>query len=178
MPNETDRPPAPGIPSIGPEDFKNFPRWDRVIPDFSKPNARFVAIPGSSGSSTTFVRSGFVRAYRLELHPMKMGNSTQPLPFFRMTLVDNAPGAPGSDVNPEEFVLVRNWTIPGVDLDANSNQPTVTYGNVEQAIVATAKDAMLHGKAVTVIWQYPVNSAFDDVDTSGPKIITVLQISR
>jgi hypothetical protein len=128
------------------------------------------------------VRSGYILDYQLELHPMQMGNAiglnlNRPSPFFRITVVDNAPGS-APDANPEEFVLVRNWTMSGIDLDANGNVATVTYGNVEQGIVATAKDALLHGKPITVTWQYPINARVDDVDTTGPKLIAILQMSR
>jgi hypothetical protein len=90
------------------------------------------------------VKTGYVQNYKLELHELVTGTTTQA--YFSVTVSDDL----GGTTNPATFVLQRNIVSKIVDCDTSGNPWAVSYGNVQQAIIATLKDALLNDKEVTV----------------------------
>ncbi len=96
-------------------------------------------------ASTEVVKKpGYVKSYKLELH-------TKPVPFteegvfFSVVVTDDEAGA-----NPETYILEQPINSDVVDLSPSGDLWAISYGNVNQGIIATLKDALLHGKKVTV----------------------------
>jgi hypothetical protein len=113
-----------------------------------------------------------VLEYQVELHEPIAAPHVWQLepPFFRLTLVDSLDGT----MNSEEYILVRKHTAKLVDRNFNGDVLTVGYGNVEQAMVATVKEALVHSKRLTVGWEDEIR-----VDTpTGRKILLLVRLSR
>ena len=164
-----NKPSMPGGDFPRPDDFR--------VPDFTKP---IDPVPGDIGSGPAWqpadkpIRAGYVLEYQLELHNPMLAAARFPIvddsPFFRFTLVD----APDAAANPEEYLLLRTHTAVTMDRVANGDPLTVTYGNVEQAIVATVKDALLHSKKVTVGWEPEMKGT----NPTGRRIVGFVRLSR
>jgi len=144
-------PGKPGIPDFIP-DREDIIRAKGLIPRIPAADTRRPVTQSSTPVvEPSGIRSGYVLTYLLELHTPSERLTQKKLvpPFFTVTIVDSI----AQPDNPEDFILVRNHVVQYVDYDTNGDFPTVTYGNVEQAIVATLKDALVQGKQVSVLWQ-------------------------
>jgi hypothetical protein len=86
-------------------------------------------------------KTGYIQSYRLEANIHVDAHPE----FFSVTVADDIAGQ-----NPEIFILER---IIGSNVDRNvdgSDVYAVSFGNVEQAMIATIKHALLHQKRVRI----------------------------
>ena len=90
-------------------------------------------------------KTGYVQSYKLELHRSPK-SFTEESVFFSVVIADDKMG----QQNLETYILERLIISDDVDRDPGGGMWTVSYGNVNQAIIATLKDALLQRKSVTV----------------------------
>jgi len=86
-------------------------------------------------------QTGFVQSYKLELHEHPMADPF----YFRVVVTDDERGR----TNLTEWVLGRSHYSSDVDRH-NGEYWAVTYGNVQQAIIATLKQALVSRNQVIV----------------------------
>lgn len=89
-------------------------------------------------------KTGYVKSYKLELHTDPMLANAKV--YFSVTITDDSAG----NQNPETFIFERNMSSGAVDGNSTGIVWAVSYGNVQQAMIATLKDALLHKKRVIV----------------------------
>ena len=90
-------------------------------------------------------KTGYVQSYKLELHRTPKSHTKEGV-FFSVVVTDDQLG----QHNPETYILERVIVLDVVDRAPSGGMGAVSYGNVNQAIIATLKDALLQGKRVTV----------------------------
>ncbi len=88
-------------------------------------------------------KTGYVLSYVLYLNPKPtLANKHV---YFTVTISDS----PKSAKNEVEFKLIRNRSS-SIDDTTGGYQWCVTYGSVEMAMIATIKEALVHGKRITI----------------------------
>jgi hypothetical protein len=110
-------------------------------------------------------KEGYVWTYRLHLERNPAGgpveNRLNAKTYFKVIISSD----PEKQVNPKEFLLVRDIISENVDY-SGSIPFAITWAPVSMAIIASLKDAFIHKKKVKVIGQY----FSDTYGWSGPFI--------
>jgi len=88
-------------------------------------------------------QTGFVSELKFELHPLPMRPDAQI--YFRVTVTNDEAGNAGAT----EWILIRTHSSSIVDMH-DGDYWAVSYGNVQQAIIATLKDALIHRNQIDI----------------------------
>lgn len=90
-------------------------------------------------------KKGYVYKYRVErnMHP---GSGDRW--YYYVTITDDPAGT-----KPLELRLDRNLVVSATDIAPQGDPWIISLGNIDQAMIATLKDALLHGKQVTVYYE-------------------------